>query len=41
MTSPEKVQFYTGLQNYATLKIFYDSLGGAVDHLNYWGSVKV
>ncbi len=38
MTSPEKVHFYTGFQNYATLKIFYDSLGAAVDHLNYWGS---
>lgn len=25
-------------QNYMTLKIFYDSLRPAVNHLNYWGS---
>ena len=37
-TNPEKLQFYTGFQNYATLKIFFDSLGPAVNHLNYWGS---
>ena len=37
-SNPEKIQFYTGFQNYATLKIFYDSLGPAVNHLNYWGS---
>ena len=31
-------QFYTGFQDYATFKIFYDMLGPAVNCLNYWGS---
>ncbi len=36
--NPQKVQYYTGFSNYATFKIFYDSLGPAVNCLNYWGS---
>ena len=35
---PQKVLFYTGFPDYATLKICYDYLGPAVNCLNYWGS---
>ena len=32
------VTFYTGFQNYATLKPCYDYLGPAANNLMYWGS---
>ena len=32
------VTFYTGFQNYATLKSCYDYLGPAANNLMYWGS---
>ena len=35
-----KVLFYTGFPNYATLKVCYDYLGPAVHKLIYWGSKK-
>lgn len=35
---PQKMQFYTGFSDYKTFRVFYDSLGLAVDCLNYWGS---
>ena len=34
----QKVLFYTGFPDYATLKSCYDFLGPAVNSLNYWGS---
>ena len=36
-----KVLFYTGFPNYATLKVCYDYLGPAVHKLIYWGSKKM
>ena len=38
MDNNQKIQFYTGFTNYSTLKACYDSLGPAVNCLNYWGS---
>ena len=35
-----KVLFYTGFPNYATLKVCYDYLGPVVHKLIYWGSKK-
>ena len=32
------VRFYTGFVSYALFLAFYEFLGPAVDHLNYWGS---
>ena len=37
---PQKVLFYTGFPDYATLRACYDYLGPAVNKLNYWGSVN-
>ena len=34
----QKLQFYTGFPNSATLTAFYEFLGPAVNNLNYWGS---
>ena len=36
----DKILFYTGFPNYATLKVCYDYLGPAVDNLTYWGSKR-
>ena len=36
----QKVLFYTGFQDYATLRVCYDYFGPAVNNLNYWGSVN-
>ena len=32
------VRFYTGFVSYALFLAFFEFLGPAVDHLNYWGS---
>ena len=37
---PQKILFYTGFPDYATLRACYDYLGPAVNKLNYWGSVN-
>ena len=35
------VSFYTGFTSYMVFCAFYEFLGPAVDHLNYWGAKEV
>ena len=35
----QRILFYTGFPDYATLKACYDYFGPAVNSLNYWGSI--
>ena len=37
---PQKILFYTGFPDYASLRACFDYLGPAVNKLNYWGSVS-
>ena len=37
---PQKILFYTGFPDYASLRACFDYLGPAVNKLSYWGSVS-
>ncbi len=36
--NPEMFSFYTGLRDYETFKLLFDSFGPAAEKLLYWGS---